>query len=164
MHVEFCSVYDPKPFIFLLDMAELVPGPLQLHLQALDANHSLQQVLVKIRILLLQRPEHRGMMGDGVLFPKCAYPRDYSEVLPDIFSNISCFNTSHKRTEGMKSRSRTYRASHVAVMTSRTIQGEAFSHMPPFYESIHFAWSWFLTRKSILSATFCHVDIKLHFY
>lgn len=50
-------------------MAELVPGPLQLHLQALDANHSLQQVLVKICILLLQCPEHRGMMGDGVLSP-----------------------------------------------------------------------------------------------
>lgn len=49
-------------------MAELVPGPLQLRLQALDANHSLQQVLVKIWILLLQRPEHRGMMGDYVLF------------------------------------------------------------------------------------------------
>lgn len=67
MPVELCSVYDTKPFIFLLDMAELVPGPLQLRLQALNANHSLQEVLVKICILLLQHPEHRGMMGDGVL-------------------------------------------------------------------------------------------------
>ena len=57
MLVGFCSVYNNKPFIFLLDVAELVPGPLQFCLQALDANHSLQQVLVKIGILLLQLPE-----------------------------------------------------------------------------------------------------------
>lgn len=76
MHVEFSSVYDHKPFIFLLDMAELIPSPLQLHLQAFDANHSLQQVLVKICILLLQRPEHRGMLGDGVLSQNI----DYLEV------------------------------------------------------------------------------------
>lgn len=41
-------------------MTELVSGPLQLCLQALNANHCLQQVLVEIGILLLQCPEHRG--------------------------------------------------------------------------------------------------------
>lgn len=56
----------PKPFIFLFDTAQFVPGPLQFCLQALNANHSLQQVLVKIVVLFLQHPEHRGMMGDGV--------------------------------------------------------------------------------------------------
>ena len=47
-------------------MTELVPGPLQLRLQAFNANHRLQQVLVKICIFLLQRPEHRRIMGEGV--------------------------------------------------------------------------------------------------
>lgn len=42
MRVEFCSVDETEPFIFLLDVAELVPGPLQLRLQALNANHRLQ--------------------------------------------------------------------------------------------------------------------------
>lgn len=50
----------PTPFVFLLNTTEFVPSPLQLRLQALNANHSLQQVLVKISILLLQRPEYRG--------------------------------------------------------------------------------------------------------
>lgn len=54
------SVYDPKPFIFLFDVTELVPGPLQLRLQALNANHRLQQILVKICILLLQSTEYTG--------------------------------------------------------------------------------------------------------
>lgn len=54
---EFCLA---EPFVFLLDMTELVSGPLQLCLQALNANHCLQQVLVEIGILLLQCPEHRG--------------------------------------------------------------------------------------------------------
>lgn len=48
-------------------MAQFVPGPLQFCLQALNANHGLQQVLVKIVILLLQLPENRRMMGHGVI-------------------------------------------------------------------------------------------------
>lgn len=53
-----CCV-PPKPFIFVLDTAEFIPCPLQLCLQALNANHSLHQVLVKICILLLQRPKQK---------------------------------------------------------------------------------------------------------
>lgn len=88
MHVDFCSVVDHKPFIFLLDMTELVPAPLQLRLQALDANHRLQQVLVKIRILLLQRPEHRGMMGDEVLSQNIDYK---CCLFGPILSHVCCF-------------------------------------------------------------------------
>ena len=65
-HGEICADKGDKPFVLLLDMAELIPGSVQLCLQALNANYCLQQVLVKISILLLQRPEHRGIMGDEV--------------------------------------------------------------------------------------------------
>lgn len=51
-----CCVLS-KPFIFVLDAAQFISRPLQLCLQALNANNSLHQVLVKIRILLLQRPK-----------------------------------------------------------------------------------------------------------
>lgn len=54
-----CYVLSVKPFIFLLDMTKLVPGPLKLRLKALNANHHLQQVLLKICILVLQCTEHR---------------------------------------------------------------------------------------------------------
>lgn len=51
------SVKDDKPFVLLLDMAELISGSVQLCLHALNANYCLHQVLVKISIFLLQRPE-----------------------------------------------------------------------------------------------------------
>lgn len=46
-----CEINQPccvpsKPFIFVLDAAEFIPCPLQLCLQALNANNSLHQVLV----------------------------------------------------------------------------------------------------------------------
>lgn len=57
-----CCV-PPKPFIFVLHTAEFIPCPLQLCLQALNAYHSLHQVLVKICILLLQRPRQKESWG-----------------------------------------------------------------------------------------------------
>lgn len=54
--IQPCCV-PPKPFIFVLDATEFILRPLQLRLQALNANNSLHQVLVKIRILLLQCPK-----------------------------------------------------------------------------------------------------------
>lgn len=69
-HLKICLICLHKsPFIFLLDMTELVSSPLQLCLQALNANHGLQQVLVEISILLLQRPEHRDGGGEDSLTP-----------------------------------------------------------------------------------------------
>lgn len=61
-----CVVENSQPFVFLFNMAKLVPGSLQLRLEALDANYGLQQVLVQISILLLQGPECRQNMGEAV--------------------------------------------------------------------------------------------------
>lgn len=80
-----CCV-PPKPFIFVLDTAEFIPCPLQLCLQALNANHSLHQVLVKICILLLQRPKQKKNHGEW-LFEICSIYKTHQTDINHYLNN-----------------------------------------------------------------------------